>query len=76
MAAVTIPRKMVNANDLIDAEDVAEIVGLSSAHNVTAYQSIYPEMPRPVVAIKRGRRSTRLWVRAQVVRWNNARRKR
>lgn len=71
MATTTLPRKMVNANDLIDAQEVAGIIGVSDPKNAVAYLSLYPEMPRPVVYLGRGR--ARLWVRKEIERWNKAR---
>jgi predicted DNA-binding transcriptional regulator AlpA len=61
----------VDTNDLIDAHEVAEILGLSQRNSVSLYQRRYPEMPRPVV--KRGGGRTKLWLRSEIARWNNER---
>lgn len=61
----------VNTDDLIDAQDVADLLGLSHRNTVSAYQKRYPDMPRPAVDLGRGR--PRLWLRPQVVDWLAAR---
>lgn len=53
--------------DLIDAKAVADILGLAHRNTVSQYQQRYPDMPRPVVDLGRGR--PRLWQRSQVERW-------
>ena len=59
--------RLVDTDDLIDAHDVAEIVGLSQPGNVSLYQRRYPDMPRPVVTLGRGR--CMLWLRPEVEKW-------
>jgi predicted DNA-binding transcriptional regulator AlpA len=61
---------LVDTNDLIDARDVAEIIGLSQPGNVSLYQRRYPDMPRPVVTLGRGR--CMLWLRPEVEAWAHA----
>lgn len=61
------PRRVLVA-DLIDARDVAEILGLSHRNTVSQYQSRYPDMPRPVVNLGPGR--PMLWLRPQIERWH------
>jgi glutathione-regulated potassium-efflux system ancillary protein KefG len=58
---------LVDTKDLIDARDVAEILGLSHAGNVSLYQRRYPDMPRPVVTLGRGR--CMLWLRPEIEHW-------
>jgi predicted DNA-binding transcriptional regulator AlpA len=58
---------LVRTEDLIDAQEVAAMLGLSSRTSVSVYQRRYPDMPRPV--IDRGRGRTRLWVRTDVAVW-------
>ncbi len=65
---------LVRTEDLIDAYEVAEILGLSNRNGVSVYQSRYPDMPRPV--IDRGQGRTRLWVRKDIEKWAKARRSR
>ena len=54
-------------DDLIDAHDVALILGLSHRNTVSKYQSRYPDMPRPVVNLGLGR--PMLWLRPEIERW-------
>ena len=65
---------LVRTEDLIDAHEVAEILGLSNSDAVSVYQSRYPDMPRPV--IDRGQRRTRLWLRKEIEKWAKDRRSR
>ncbi len=60
-----VPR--VDTDDLIDAHEVAEILGLSQRNSVSLYQRRYSDMPRPVV--QRGGGRTKLWLRTEVERW-------
>lgn len=64
---------MVRTEDLIDAHDVAEILGLAQRNSVSTYLRRYLDMPRPVVERSGGR--TRLWLRSEIEEWANARRK-
>jgi predicted DNA-binding transcriptional regulator AlpA len=59
--------RKVDIDDLIDAEEVAAILGLSRATSVSVYQKRYPDMPRPVVSRPSGR--CLLWLRSEVERW-------
>ena len=65
--------RRVDISDLIDAEAVAEILGLSRRESVSVYQKRYPDMPRPVLDLGHGR--PRLWLRPEIVRWSRERRK-
>ena len=58
---------IVNTDDLIDAHTVADILGLAHRNTVSAYQKRYPDMPRPVIDLGRGR--PRLWLRTEIVQW-------
>ena len=64
--------RRVDLDDLIDATDVATILGLSRATSVYVYLSRYPDMPRPVV--DRGPKRARLWLRTEVEAWGRTRR--
>lgn len=57
----------VKTEDLIDADEVAFIIGLTHRNSVSGYQKRYADMPRPVVDLGRGR--PRLWLRSDVVEW-------
>jgi predicted DNA-binding transcriptional regulator AlpA len=62
-----VPRR-VALEDLIDAHDVARILGLSHRNTVSLYMRRYREMPRPVLDLGRGRPS--LWLRPEIERWH------
>jgi hypothetical protein len=55
-------------DDLIDAHDVARILGLTHRNTVSQYVHRYPDMPRPVLDLGRGRPS--LWLRPEIERWH------
>lgn len=57
----------VRTEDLIDAQGVAEILGLAQRNTVSTYQRRYPDMPRPVVDLGPGR--SRLWLKTEVLAW-------
>jgi glutathione-regulated potassium-efflux system ancillary protein KefG len=58
---------MVNTDDLIDARELATMLGLTHPNSVSLYQRRYSSMPRPVVDLGRGR--PRLWLRPAVEAW-------
>ncbi len=64
---------MVNTDDLADAREVASLLGLSHPNSVSLYQRRYPDMPRPVVDLGRGR--PRLWLRPDIDAWLERRRR-
>jgi glutathione-regulated potassium-efflux system ancillary protein KefG len=64
----------IRTEDLIDAQDVAELLGLSHRNTVSTYQRRYQDMPRPVVDLGPGR--PRLWLRPEVERWARQRERR
>jgi len=57
----------VDTEDVIDAQGVAELLGLAQRNTVSAYQRRYPAMPRPVIDLGQGR--CKLWLRSEVERW-------
>jgi predicted DNA-binding transcriptional regulator AlpA len=57
----------VDAEELIDAREVAGMLGLSHPSAVSVYQQRYADMPRPVVDLGRGR--AKLWLRPEIRRW-------
>jgi glutathione-regulated potassium-efflux system ancillary protein KefG len=61
------PRRIL-IEDLIDAHDVAQILGLAHRNTVSQYQTRWPDMPRPVIDLGRGR--PMLWLRPEVERWH------
>lgn len=58
----------VDTDDLIDASEVAKLLGLSQRNSVSLYQRRYPDMPRPVV--ERGGGRTKLWLRSAIEAWS------
>lgn len=63
----------LDVSDLIDAQGIADLLGLSQRNTVSRYQRRYSEMPRPVLDLGRGR--PRLWSRAEITEWAEARRR-
>ena len=63
--------KNVDVDDLIDAHDVAKILGLGHSNSVYGYLRRYPSMPRPVV--DRGPNRARLWLKSEVEEWQTSR---
>jgi predicted DNA-binding transcriptional regulator AlpA len=61
----------VRTEDLVDAQEVAEILGLTHRNSVSTYLNRYPDMPRPVVDKPSGK--TRLWLRPEIVQWKKSR---
>jgi hypothetical protein len=57
----------VATEDLLDAQGVADALGLSHRNTVFQYQRKYDDMPRPVIDLGQGR--VKLWLRPQVERW-------
>lgn len=59
--------RRVAIDDLIDAHEVARILGLAFRNSISEYQARYEDMPRPVLDLGRGR--PKLWLRPEVERW-------
>ena len=66
--------RKVDVDDLIDAQEVAKILGLAHRNTVSEYQRRYPAMPRPVVDRRDGR--LKLWLRPELETWANHHRQR
>lgn len=64
-----IPEQEPDADDLalIDASEVAELLGLAHRNSVSTYRSRYPDFPAGRAAPGGGR--TRLWSRDEIVAW-------
>lgn len=62
--------RQVDLDDLIDATGVADLLGLSHRNTVSIYQKRYPEMPRPVIDLGGGR--CKMWLKSEIVAWNEA----
>jgi predicted DNA-binding transcriptional regulator AlpA len=59
--------KRVNVADLLDASEVAELLGLTSRNSVSVYARRHEDFPRPVVDKADGH--TKLWLRSEVEAW-------
>ncbi len=60
--------RCLDSEDLIDAQGVAELLGLAQRNTGSANQRRrYTAMPRPVVNLGQGRR--KLWLRSEIERW-------
>lgn len=57
----------VDIDELLDANGVAELLGLAHRNTVSVYQHRYDDMPRPVRDF--GDRRTKLWLRPEIERW-------
>ena len=55
----------VNTDEVIDAQGVADLLGLAQRNTVSSYQKRYPDMPRPVIDLGLGR--CKLLRRSEVV---------
>ena len=61
--------RKVDVDELLDASQVAEVLGLTNPNGVSVYQRRYNTFPEPVVS--RGR--CRLWLRGEVTDWAQSR---
>ena len=61
--------RMVAIDDLIDAHDVATLLGLSHHNTVSVYQHRYEDMPHPPIDLGRGR--VKLWLRPEIEQWRD-----
>jgi glutathione-regulated potassium-efflux system ancillary protein KefG len=57
----------VAIEELIDAQGVADMLGLAHRNTVSVYQHRYAHMPRPVLDLGEGR--VKLWLRPEIERW-------
>lgn len=57
----------VATEDLLDAQGVANLLGLSHRNTVSQYQRRYADMPRPVLDLGAGR--VKLWLRPEIEGW-------
>jgi glutathione-regulated potassium-efflux system ancillary protein KefG len=57
----------VATEELLDAQGVADVLGLSHRNTVFQYLRRYDDMPRPALDLGEGR--VKLWLRPQIERW-------
>jgi glutathione-regulated potassium-efflux system ancillary protein KefG len=63
--------RLIDTSDVIDAQAVAELLGLAQRNTVSSYQRRYPAMPRPVINLGKGR--CKLWLRSEIIAWEQQR---
>jgi glutathione-regulated potassium-efflux system ancillary protein KefG len=59
--------RKVDVDDLVDAHEVAKLLGLAHPNSVHLYQRRYSDMPAPVY--QRGPRRAQLWLRSEIQAW-------
>ena len=59
--------RQVDLDDLLEAAQVAELLGLSRATAVSVYQGRYDDFPEPVLSSASGR--CQFWLRHDVAKW-------
>jgi glutathione-regulated potassium-efflux system ancillary protein KefG len=57
----------IDPEELVDATEVAQLLGLRHRNSVSTYMKRYEDFPRPL--IERGERRGRFWARADILRW-------
>lgn len=57
--------RRVDVTELIDAKEVAAMLGFQHYQTVHTFARRHPEMPKPVV----DKPAARLWVRADIAKW-------
>jgi glutathione-regulated potassium-efflux system ancillary protein KefG len=62
--------RTIDVDDLIDAQGVADRLGLAQRNTVSLYQKRYPDMPRPVVDLGKGR--CKMWLLSEIDAWADA----
>ena len=60
---------LVETDDLLDANEVAELLGLSTRTAISVYRSRYPDFPEPVVV----KAACWLWLRGDIEAWRHSR---
>lgn len=59
--------RKVDADELLDVNGVADLLGLAHRNTVSVYQHRYPDMPRPVLDFGSGR--AKIWLKPEIERW-------
>ncbi len=59
--------RRLDRDDLVDAQAVADMLGLAQRNTVSLYQRRYSDMPRPVIDLGRGR--CKMWLRSEIRDW-------
>ena len=66
-------RVLVDTEDLLDAADVAEVLGLARPSSVSTYRLRYGDFPDPV--IEKQSKKCVLWLRSDIDAWASGRRR-
>ena len=64
--------RKVDTDELIDAQGVADMLGLAQRNTVSLYQRRYLDMPRPVIDLGKGR--CKMWLAGEIMRWQRTER--
>jgi len=59
--------RRLDRDDLVDAQAVADMLGLAQRNTVSLYQRRYSDMPPPVIDLGRGR--CKMWLRSEIRDW-------
>ena len=62
---------LIDPADLLDAGEVAEMLGLSRRQAVSTYRARYSDFPQPIVTKASGK--CVLWLRAEIEAWAGSR---
>jgi predicted DNA-binding transcriptional regulator AlpA len=62
----------IDPADLLDAGEVATVLGLTKRTSVSVYRGRYPDFPPPIVAKNSGKCD--LWLRGEIEAWAAGRR--
>lgn len=62
---------LIDPDDLLDAGEVAALLGLARRQAVSTYRQRYDDFPAPRVAKNSGKCD--LWLRSDIERWSNDR---
>ena len=60
--------RLVDTNELIDAQGVTYLLGLAQRNTVSFYQWRYSEMPKLVINLGKGR--CKMWLRSEMTAWS------
>jgi glutathione-regulated potassium-efflux system ancillary protein KefG len=58
---------LIDPDELLDSNEVAELLGLSTNRAISVYRRRYPDFPQPVVT--KGSGKCVLWRRTDIERW-------
>lgn len=65
--------RLIDSDDLADAQELATLLGLSHANSFHTYVRRNSDIPSPIVDKGKGR--SRLWLRSEVIEWMKTKRR-